>query len=164
MNTMSISNSGNNNDALKTAAAVSKSSVHSYSRVSTRSNSMEDDEYEIPTLRSIDDIMMSHNNNVPASLSSVTNGKPTFCIKFLFFLSISAIIFLGSIAYMLSHEKTSIYIKVNIKSNPRIKSKKDLVGGLLGAMGMYAVLFVSVAYIWYKKVQHKHHVLDKDYD
>lgn len=158
MNAMSISSSGAGDpDGIKPAVG---NAINSYSRVSTRSNSMEDEEYEIPSLMTIDDFMVTH---LTAS-SSVSHGKPTFCIKLLFFFSISAILFLGSIAYMLSNERTSIYIKMNVKSNPRVKSKKDLVGGLLGAMAMYAALLVSAAYVWYKKAQHRHHVLEKDND
>lgn len=64
-----------------------------------------------------------------------------FCLLF----SFSGIIFLTSIAYLLSQNK--IYFKI---SQENINNRTELVQGVQGAIIMYIITFLISAYLLYK--------------
>jgi hypothetical protein len=66
-------------------------------------------------------------------------------VKCCFVFSLSGVIFLSIIAYML--HKDSIYIRIDGANG---KKKKELVKGVVGAIVMYIICMLLSTYLWYR--------------
>lgn len=94
-----------------------------------------------------EDIIPILNNNIEYQLYKPID-PPSVCFeKTCFLFSLTGIVFLTTIALMLSNN--SEYIKLSGESNNK---KEELVESVYGAIFMYTFCLILSSYIWYRKV------------
>jgi len=94
----------------------------------------------------------------PINIVLVPKKKSTFCAKFCFFFSLSGVIFLSSISFLL--HKDNLYVKINSKTESQ---KLEIADSVSEAALMYIGVMIIYAYYWLSAIGRNNIVQNEAY-